>query len=450
MTTDAGPTAASLPPGPSSWTAWRLGLAFSRDPLRLFLDMARQYGDVAHARLGPWHFVLLSQPEPIEEVMVKHPRDFTKEKGPARQIIGNGLLVSDGPFHMRQRRMLQPAFHRDRLALYGKVMADFSVRRRDRWQAGQQLNVHHEMMELAQMIVAKTLFDSDVEAEADALGQAISTALHVNFLAQHLPFAGLWKKLRRHSAHQEAIATINDLIYRMIAEHRQGGTDRGDLLSMLLEAQDTEGGTGGLTDEQVRDELATLFVAGHETSANALAWAWYLLARHPEVESAVHAEIDQVLAGRPPTVADVPKLPYTEMVVAETLRLYPPVWAFLRTAVIDTVVGGHHIPAGAFVFISTYGVHHDARFFPDPERFDPQRMARAARAARSHFEYLPFGAGSRQCMGESFAWLEMILVIAAIAQRWRLRLPPGKTIAPSAGLTLRPAEEMLMTVEARA
>jgi len=190
-------------------------------------------------------------------------------------------------------------------------------------------------------------------------------------------------------------------------------------------------------------------VAGHETSANALTWAWYLLARHPEAEAALHAELDQVLAGRPPTVADVPQLVYTEMVVAEALRLYPPVWTYLRQAISDIQVGGYTVPAGAFVFVSTFGIHHDARFFPDPWRFEPQRMTRAARAARPRFAYFPFSGGGRQCMGESFAWLEMILVVATIAQRWRLRLAPGETVTTDPGLTLRPKGGVPMIVEAR-
>jgi len=445
--TDGAPS--RLPPGLDHWSAWRLGLAFYRDPLKLFLDLARDHGDIVHARLGQYHVVLLSHPDLAEEVLVTQARHFTKEHGPARQVTGNGLLVSEGAFHMRERRLLQPAFHRDRIAVYAQVMADFSRRHRDRWQAGQQVDVHQEMTQLTQMIVAKTLFDNDVEAETDALTRAITTAMHTNFLVRQLPIAGLVKRLQRPSAqrHDEAIALISRTLYRMIDEHRKSGRDRGDVLSMLLAAQDTEGGTGGLTDAQVRDELATLFVAGHETTANALSWIWVLLARHPEAEATLHAELDRVLAGRPPEVGDVPQLPYTEMVVAEALRLYPPGWTYVREATADTELGGYAVPAGAWVFINTYGIHHDARFFADPWRFDPQRMTHAARAARPRFVYFPFGAGGRQCMGEHFAWMEMILVVATFAQRWRLRLAPGQTVATMPGITLRPKGNVPMTVE---
>jgi cytochrome P450 len=440
-----------LPPGPSHWSTWRLALAFYRDPLRLFLDLARDHGDIVHARLGQFHVFLLSHPDLAEEVLVTHARNFSKERGPARQVTGNGLLVSEGAFHMRERRLLQPAFHRNRIAVYAEVMADFSRRHRDGWHDGQHVNVHQEMTQLTQMIVAKTLFDNDVEAETDALTRAITTAVHTNFLVEQLPMAALVKKLRRRSAQRfdEAIALINRTLYRMIDEHRKSGRDRGDVLSMLLGAQDTEGGTGGLTDEQVRDELATLFVAGHETTANALSWIWVLLARHPEAEAALHAELARVLAGRTPEVGDVPRLAYTEMVVAEAMRLYPPGWTLVREATADIQLGSYTVPAGAFVLVNAYGIHHDARFFTDPWRFDPSRMTHAARAARPRFVYFPFGGGGRQCMGEHFAWMEMILVIATFAQRWRLRLAPGQTVATSPGITLRPKGSVPMTVEAR-
>ncbi|OAI46095.1 hypothetical protein AYO44_11940 [Planctomycetaceae bacterium SCGC AG-212-F19] len=428
-----------------------MGLAFYRDPLRLFVELARDHGDIVHARLGQFHLLLLSHPDLVEEVLVTHARNFTKEQGPTRQIVGNGLLVSDGPFHLRQRRLLQPAFHRERIAVYGQVMADYGRRRRDSWHDGQQVNIHQEMTQLTQMVVAKTLFDTDIEAEADALGAALTTAMQTTLVFPQLPLAGLVKKLRRRSAQRfgDAMARINSTLYRMIDEHRKAGRDRGDLLSIMLATQDTEGGTGGMTDEQVRDELAALYIAGHETSANGLTWTWYQLARHPRAEAALHAELAQVLAGRPPTPADVPNLVYTEMVVAESLRLYPPIWAFLRQAVHDTEIGGYTVPAGATLFINTYGIHHDARFFPDPGQFEPERMTREARAARPRFAYFPFSGGPRQCIGESFAWMEMILVVATIAQRWRLLLPPGQTVMPNAGLSLRPKGALPMIVEAR-
>jgi cytochrome P450 len=450
MTTDEASTPAQLPPGPSQGSAWRLALAFHRDPLRLFLDLARDHGDIVHTQLGRWHNVLITHPDFAEEVLVKHPRDFTKEHNPARQVTGNGLLVSEGDFHKRERRLLQPAFQREHIARYGDAMADLTYRRRDRWRAGEHLDAHREMMELTQCIVARAFFSTDVEAEANALGEALATALRTNFLTQQLPFIGLVRKLRRRALerHEAALGVINSTLHRMIDEHRKGG-GQGDLLSVILQAQDTEGGTGGLSDQQVRDEVATLFVAGHETTANVLSWIWYLLARHPEVEAAVHAELDQVLAGRPPTVADVPHLPYVEMVVAEALRLYPAAWTMLRHAVTDTHIGGYSVPAGTVIFVSVYGIHHDARFFPDPWRFEPQRMTRAARAARPHFVYFPFGGGARQCIGEGFAWMEMALVVATLAQRWRLRLAHDRAIVPEAGITLRPKKGMPMIVEAR-
>ena len=437
-----------LPPGPSHWNSWRLALAFYRDPLRLFLDLAQQYGDVVGSRLGPWHFVLVANPDLVETVLLRHPRDYIKEHGHIQQLLGNGLLVSEGDFHMRQRRLMQPAFHRDRIAAYGSVMADYARRLSEHWQDGSSLDVYQGMMHLTQTVAAKTLFDADVEAEADAVGQAITTALHTNFLVQRLPFARLFQKLSRRSQRQfeEAIALVNGTFYRLIAERRNDARDRGDLLSMLLKTQDAK---GGLTDEQIRDELATLFVAGHETTGGALTWTLYLLARHPEVEATLHGELDRVLQGRPPTVADVPRLPYTEMVVAESLRMYPPGWTLLRQTVHETQVGGYTLPPDTYVFLSAWVIHHDARFFPDPWKFDPSRMTPEARKARPHFAYFPFGGGSRQCIGEQFAWMEMILVLANLAQRWRLHLAPGQTVRTNPGATLRPKGNVWMTVEAR-
>jgi cytochrome P450 len=428
-----------------------MGLAFYRDPLQLFLDLARQYGDIVGTRLGHAHFVLLSHPDLVESVLVQHPRDFIKEHGHAQQLVGKGLLVSEGDFHMRQRRLMQPAFHRDRVAGYGSVMADFSRRLSERWQRGASVDIYHEMMHLAQVIAGKTLFDADVEADVDAVGEAIATALHTNFLLQQIPFARLFAGLSRRTKarYDEAIALVNRTFSRLIAERRKDKTDRGDLLSMLLKVQDAEGGTGGLTDEQIRDELVTLFVAGHETTGGTMTWTWHMLARHPEVEAQLHEELDRVLGGRPPTVADVPRLVYTEMLIAEVLRMWPSAWTQLRQTVHETQVGGYTLPADTYLFLSSWVIHHDPRFFPDPWRFDPARMTHEARHARPRFAYFPFGGGSRQCIGESYAWMEMIVVIATIAQRWRLRLAPGQKVVPNPGATLRPKEGVRMILESR-
>ncbi|HYX43288.1 MAG TPA: cytochrome P450, partial [Pyrinomonadaceae bacterium] len=249
---------------------------------------------------------------------------------------------------------------------------------------------------------------------------------------------------------ERARARLDAVIYRIIEERRTQGTDRGDLLSMLIAAQDTEGDGGRMSDEQLRDELMTLFLAGHETTANALTWTWYLLAQHPEIEQRLHAELDQVLQGRERfTVADYPRLRYTEMVVAEAMRLYPPAWVVGRIALKDFQAGEYVVPAGALVLISQYVVQRDPRFFPDPERFDPERWTTKAREARPTYSYFPFGAGARRCIGEAFAWMEAVLLVASIARTWRLRLAPDQSVEPQPRITLRPKHGIRMIAERR-
>jgi cytochrome P450 len=236
-----------------------------------------------------------------------------------------------------------------------------------------------------------------------------------------------------------ARARLDGVVYRIIDERRRGGEDRGDLLSMLLLAEDEEGDRQGMSNEQVRDEAMTLFLAGHETTANLLAWTWYLLARNPEAERRLHAEIDAVLEdGRAPTVDDLPRLRYAEMVVSEVMRLYPPAWAVGRRAVADHEAGGYHVPAGSLILVSQYVAHRDPRFWPDPERFDPERWTPEARGQRPQFAYFPFGGGPRRCVGEAFAWMEATLILATLAARGRMRLAPGRTAETSPRITLRP------------
>jgi cytochrome P450 len=327
-------------------------------------------------------------------------------------------------------------------------MTDYAARTTARWHDGETLDISQEMMRLTLAIVGKTLFDADVEAEADEIGAALNAVMELfDFLL--MPFSELLEKLplphvRRF---QKAKERLDATIYRIIEERRRSNEDRGDLLSMLLSARDEEGDGGQMTDLQVRDEVMTIFLAGHETTANALSWTWYLLSQHAEVEGKLHEEIDAVLEGRTPTVEDVPRLRYTEMVLAEAMRLYPPAWAIGRLALQDHEVGGYTIPAKALVLLSPYVTHRDERYFPEPTRFDPERWTQQAREARPQFAYFPFGGGARRCIGEGFAWMEGILLIAALAQHWRMRLVPGHRVETLPVMTLRPKHGMRMTVE---
>ncbi len=440
------------PPGPRSRIPGRLLLTFRRDPIAFVMNTARRYGDVAHWRFGPRNLYLLSHPDYVKEVLVTRQKNFIKSYAlqRARVLLGQGLLTSEGDFHLRQRRLSQPAFHRERVESYGEVMAVYAARTAQRWRDGETRDVAQEMMRLTLAIVGKTLFDADVEGEADEIGAALTDAMLLfdrltvpfNELLDYLPLPGTRRFLR---ARERLDATI----YRIIEERRRSREDRGDLLSMLLLAQDEEGDGGGMTDLQLRDEALTLFLAGHETTAVALAWTWYLLSQHPEVEARLHAEVDEVLGGRLPTAADLPHLPYTRMVLAESMRLFPPAWIMGRQPLEGFEIGGYRIPAGSIVIMSTWVIHHDPRFYDEPFAFRPERWTPEEESRRHRFAYLPFGAGPRKCIGEGFAWMEGMLMLATLARRWRLRLVPGHPVEHKPLITLRPKHGLRMRLEQR-
>ena len=343
-------------------------------------------------------------------------------------------MTSEDPLHLRQRRLVQPAFHRQRIGRYAEVMVERAARTGERWVDGEELDIHHEMMRLTLEVVAKTLFDAEVESEAGEIGAALTELVD---LFPHLmnPLAPILQKLPIPSTlrFRRAVERLNRTIYGIIGERRASGQDRGDLLSMLLLAQDVEGDGGGMTDRQVRDEAMTLFLAGHETTANALAWTFYLLAQHPELAGELRAHAGE----RPITAADYPRLGFAEMVFAESMRLFPPAWAVSRLALEDVTIGDWLVPRGAVAVACQAVMHRDARFWPDPDRFEPLRFTAEAKAARPKFAYFPFGAGPRICIGEAFAWMEGVLMLATLAQRWRMELLSPE-VEPQASITLRP------------
>src|SRR5581483_9141136 len=446
------PTQKKLAPGPKSGTPGDQLVAMSRDPLKFLLKVAHDYPGVATFKLGPQRTFLLSHPDYVEDVLVANDWNFIKGRGlqRAKKGLGKGLLTSEGNFHRRQRRLAQPAFHKQRIAAYAGVMADYTARTRDRWQAGETRNIAEEMMQLTLAIVAKTLFDADVQAEAKEIGQALTEVLEMfstftSPLTEILDKLPTPKNIRARKGKERLDATI----FRIIEERRASSEDRGDLLSMLMMAQDAEEGSGGMSDQQLRDEVMTLFLAGHETTANALTWTWYLLSQHPDIERKFHAELDAVLQGRLATVEDVPNLSYTEKVFTEAMRLYPPVWVMGRRSVSACKIGGYHVPAGSIILLSQYVIHHDERYYPDPEKFDPERWTPEARKSRPRYSYFPFGGGPRLCIGEPFAWMEGILLLAAIGQKWKLRLTPDQQVKPQPLITLRPRYGMKMELERR-
>ena len=438
------------PPGPKGKLIGGNFRAFRRDALSYLQQATKEHGDIVYFRFGPQHVYFLNHPDHIKDVLVTHNQSFMKGRALQRskRLLGEGLLTSEGDFHRRQRRLAQPAFHRGRIASYATVMTDLASRTTARWHDGETLDISQEMMRLTLAIVGKTLFDADVEGEADEIGAALTAVMEL-FDMLLMPFSELLEKLplphvRRFRRAKER---LDETIYRIIEERRGSREDRGDLLSMLLSARDEEGDGSQMSDLQVRDEVMTLFLAGHETTSNALTWAWYLLSQYPEIEAKLHEELAAVLVGRPPTFEDVPRLRYTEMVLAEAMRLYPPAWAIGRLTLKDYEVGGYNVPAKSLVLLSQYVTHRDARFFPDPARFDPERWTPEAKESRPQFSYFPFGGGPRRCIGESFAWMEGILLIATLAQGWRMRLVANHRVEPMAVITLRPKYGMRMTVE---
>ena len=351
---------------------------FRRDPLAFFRQMAQEYGDLSHFRMGPQHAYFVNHPDLVKDVLVTNHAKFVKGRAlqRAKTLLGEGLLTSEKEYHLRQRRLVQPAFHRQRLQNYSVMMVDAAGKMSESWQDGAQIDAAHEMMRLTLAIVGRTLFSANVEDEAEEVGAAMTTLIEM-FDLLLMPFSEILEKLPLGPSRrfQKARARLDETIYRMINERRRSGADAGDLLSMLLLAQDEEGDGGGMTDKQVRDEALTLFLAGHETTANALTFTWYLLARHPEIEARFHAELDEVLAGRAPTFADFPRLRYTEMILAEAMRLYPPAWALGRLSLADHELNGYHIPGGSLILCSMYMAHRDPRSGLTPNSLGPNAGA---------------------------------------------------------------------------
>ena len=418
--------------------------AMRRDPLGFFVNLAREQGDIARFRLGDHEHALylLNHPDYIREVLVTQDRNFTKWFAVDRikEVLGNGLFVSEGDYHARQRRLAQPAFHRDRIASFAGQMTALALVLRDRWQPNTVIDVCAEMNWLAMMIVANTLFGANVESDAVEIRAALSEILD-QFERSILPEAD-------RQDFENAMTRLDSVVHRIVRARRASNDDRGDLLSMLLLAEDAETGSK-MTDLQVRDEAMTIFLAGHETSANALAWTWYLLAQHPETEAQFHQEVDRVLGHRTATLTDVGNLELTAHIFAEALRLYPPVWATGRRAIRDCVIGGIAVKTGSVVIVSQYVTQRDPRWFPNPNVFDPERWTIEQRAARPRFSYFPFSAGSRACLGESFAGMEGVLCLATLAQKWALRLVPEHRVSLQPQLTLRARHGIKMRIEPR-
>jgi cytochrome P450 len=439
------------PPGPEARGLYGNLREFTADRLGALARWARDYGDIVSARFGPKRVVFLNHPDLVEEVLVHQNRKFIKHYRlrQAKLTLGEGLLTSEGEFWRAQRKLMQPAFHRDRIAAFGEVMVDFTERLMASWADGQGRDIQSDMMRLTLEIVAKALFSAELGSEWAEVGSAMETLMR-NFAASTArPFIiPPWLPIPSNLRSAAAVRRLDRVLFRIIARRRESDDNRGDLLSMLLHARDEESGRR-MTDRQLRDECMTLFLAGHETTANALSWAWYLLSQNPEAEANLHDEIDRVLAGRLPTIADLPLLPYTESVVNEALRLFPPAWMPGREATEPLDVGGYPIARRSTVFMPACVIHRDPRWFDDPDAFRPDRWADGLLQRIPRYAYFPFGGGPRICIGNNFALMEAALVLATIAGQYRLRLTPDAVVEPLASMTLRPAHGLKMIVSPR-
>ncbi len=441
-------------PGPRGYPVVGILLSMRRDPVGFLTEAARRYGDVVSLKMGPMQAYLLSHPDHIQHVLQDHHRDYRKSRFVERvkPFLGEGLATSEGETWKAQRRLAQPAFHRQEIAALARVVTQTVDETLDQWRApaAGPVDVLSRMLMLTGDIILRTMFGASSRDlgrprldDFDTVTQlCMDRMLAMIDWSTILPTPGR----RRFRA---AMSRLDQAVHEIIASRRGCGEERGDLLSMLLLARDGESGVR-MTDRQLRDEVMTIMFAGHETTGLALTWTWYLLSQHPEVERRLHDELAEVLQGRPPTFDDLPRLTYTRMVIEESMRLYPPSWIISRAPIRDDEIGGFRIPAGATVFLSQYVTHRHPKLWDDPDRFDPERFALARAADRPRFAYFPFSGGPRQCLGDQFAMMEAQLVVARIAQACRLRLLPGHRVEAQPRLTLRPRHGLPMLVEPRA
>lgn len=465
-----------FPPGPTYKMPGKLLRQFIHDPINTLSTIAREYGDISYFKLGPEHVYLINNPDYIEKVLIYDHRNFKKGKRlqTAKTILGEGLVTSEGDFHSRQRRLIQPIFHPKQIMTYSNIMTDYAVRVRNRWNDGAIVDISEEMMRLTLGIICKSVLNYDVESEAQEVGKALTTVRKYSKRLQS-PIGHVLDKIPILPAPRrarEARKELDSLVYGLISDRRQqeeSDNDKrydDDLLSRLMQAQEsniadhvghndvpsTSTSNEKMSDKQVRDEVMTIFIAGHETTSNALTWTFYLLSQYPDVERKLHDELELVLGNnssnnagnRIPTADDIPKLQYTERVLRESMRLYPPVWTMGRYVENDYSVGEYTILAGSSILMSQYVMHHDPRYYKKPEEFNPNRWTDDFNAHLPRFSYFPFGGGIRGCIGESFAWMEGILIIATIAQEWSMRLVPSQRIKLDPAITLRSRYGMKM------
>ena len=466
-----------FPPGPTYKMPGKLLRQFIHDPINTLSTIARKYGDISYFKLGSERVYLINNPDYIEKVLIYDQHNFKKGKRlqTAKAILGEGLVTSEGEFHNHQRRLIQPIFHPKQIMIYSNIMTEYAVRMCNRWKGGTIVDISEEMMRLTLGIICKSVLNYDVESEAQEVGKALTTVRNyskrlqspIGHVLNKIPILPAPKRAR------EARKKLDSLVYGLITDRRQheesdNNRRYNDLLSRLMQAQEsntadhvshngvsststspTSGFDGKMSDKQVRDEVMTIFIAGHETTSNALTWTFYLLSQYPNVERKLHDEIELVLENRIPAADDIPKLRYTEMVLSESMRLYPPVWTMGRHVENDYSVGEYTIPAGSSILMSQYVMHHDPRYYEKPEEFNPDRWTDDFKTHLPRFSYFPFGGGMRGCIGEPFAWMEGVLIIATVVQEWSMRLVPSQRIKLDPAITLRSKYGMKMKLSQR-
>jgi cytochrome P450 len=462
-----------FPPGPTYKMPGKLLRQFIHDPINILLTIARKYGDISYFKLGSERVYLINNPDYIEKVLIYDQHNFKKGKRlqTAKAILGEGLVTSEGEFHNHQRRLIQPIFHPKQIMIYSNIMTEYAVRMCNRWKGGTIVDISEEMMRLTLGIICKSVLNYDVESEAQEVGKALTTVRNyskrlqspIGHVLNKIPILPAPKRAR------EARKKLDSLVYGLITDRRQheesdNNRRYNDLLSRLMQAQadhvshngvsststsPTSGFDGKMSDKQVRDEVMTIFIAGHETTSNALTWTFYLLSQYPNVERKLHDEIELVLENRIPAADDIPKLRYTEMVLRESMRLYPPVWTMGRHVENDYSVGEYTIPAGSSILMSQYVMHHDPKYYEKLEEFNPDRWTDDFKTHLPRFSYFPFGGGMRGCIGEPFAWMEGVLIIATVAQEWSMRLVPSQRIKLDPAITLRSKYGMKMKLSQR-
>jgi len=440
-----------LPPGPKTKSPLGYLFSYRRDSIGFLKKISKEYGDIVHFKIGNIRVVLLNHPDYIKEVLSTHHKDFVKGRPlkMAKHLLGEGLLTSEGEYHKTHSRIIQPAFHRNMIESYVPAMTNVIAQITNKWQDGMKADMKDEMTKMSIAIAGKVLFDADIEQEAVEISEALDTATSL-FGRISLPFSEWLLKvpLPGNKKFYKAKAKLDSIVSRMIKERSVRKLDNGDLISLLLQSQ-CKNGDAGMSDEQIRDEAITLFLTAFDTTSTALTWAWYLLSQNPEAETALHKEIDIILQGRLPAADDIPQLKYTRMVFGESLRLYPPSYVIPRQALKDFSIDKYIIPRGSIILMSPYLIHHDSRFYAEPEKFNPYAWDKHTGSSSSKYEYFPFSRGPRSCIGEPFAWMQGTVVLAAIAQSWRITHVPGHKVELLPLINLRAKHGMMMTLHRR-